>query len=74
VKVAAIIDDRELRIFEGGDLSGILKHPLYTLHKTISMIRKRYEEDEGIFPRIFILGLKASPNIKFDAEKGYLSW
>jgi CRISPR-associated helicase Cas3 len=74
VKVVAIIDDRELRIFEGGDLSGILKHPLYTLHKTISMIRKRYEEYEGIFPRIFILGLKASPNIKFNAEKGYLSW
>jgi len=74
VKVAVIIDDRKLMIFEGGSLSGFLKHPLHTLHKTISRIRRSYEEDEGVFPRILLLGLKASPDIKFDVEKGYLPW
>jgi len=74
VKVAVIVDERKLEIFEGRNLSEFLKYPLHTLHRTISMIRRSYEEDEGIFPRILLLGLKASPNIKFDVERGYLSW
>ncbi|MEM4462230.1 MAG: CRISPR-associated helicase Cas3' [Candidatus Bathyarchaeia archaeon] len=74
VKLAIVVDDEKICIVKGPIFEFLLKYPLYSLHTVISKIRKSYEEDEGGIPKVFLLGLKANPSVKFDTERGYILW
>lgn len=74
VKLAIVINDYWVEVTEGPTIKFLLKYPLQSLHQEVSKQRRRRKEVEGEFSRVFLLGLKAEPHIKFDVEKGYISW
>lgn len=72
VKLVIIVDDEYVFTVNGPTLESLLQYPLYSLHRTISRIRRDYKEEEGRISRIHFLGLKANPTVAFNVERGYI--
>ncbi len=57
----------------GPKLAQLLKFPITSIYRTLSKIRKEYQEVPGETARVTFLGLQAKEHV-FDEEWGYIKW
>jgi CRISPR-associated endonuclease/helicase Cas3 len=74
VKLALLINDRQIKILTGPTINQVIHYPLSSLNQYLKEIRRELRETEGENPTIYFLGLQAKHNIKFNEEWGYITW